>query len=65
MENAYNAPELPNYFCSEQCPLGCGRVDRIRPRNLESAAMKIERATRDIDEITQGILDIAEDGFFQ
>lgn len=65
MENAYNAPELPNYFCSEQCPLGCGRVDRLQPRNLESAAMKIERATRDIDEITQGISDIAEDGFFQ
>ncbi|MGX8702036.1 XRE family transcriptional regulator [Caproiciproducens sp.] len=62
MENAYNAPELPNYFCSQQCPLGCGRVDRLQPRNLESAAMKIERVTRDIDEITQRISDIAEDG---
>lgn len=27
MENAYNAPQLPNFYCSQQCPLGCGRVD--------------------------------------
>ena len=62
MESAYNAPELPNYYCAEQCPLGCGRVDRLQPRNLESAALKIERLTRDIDEIAEDISDIAEDG---
>lgn len=62
MESTYNAPELPNYFCSSQCPLGRGRVDKLEPRNLESAALKIERVTRDIDNITREIADIAEDG---
>jgi transcriptional regulator with XRE-family HTH domain len=62
MADSYNAPELPNYFCSHQCPLGNGRVDRLSPRNLESAALKIDRLTRDIDEIARDISDIAEDG---
>lgn len=62
MANIYNSPELVNFYCSSQCPLGCGRVDRLSPRNLESAAMKIERLTRNIDEIARGISDIAEDG---
>lgn len=62
MADTYNAPELPNYFCSQQCPLGRGRVDKLEPRNLESAALKIERVTRDIDDITREIADIAEDG---
>jgi hypothetical protein len=62
MSSIYNAPDLVNYYCSSQCPLGCGRVDRLTPRNLESAAMKIERLTRNIDEIARVISDIAEDG---
>ncbi len=62
MNSAYNAPELLNYFCSNQCPLGCGRVEPLNPRNLESAAMKIERLTRNMDEISRDISDIAEDG---
>lgn len=41
---------------------GCDRVDKLSPRNLESAALKMERVTRDIDEITREISDIAEDG---
>jgi len=62
MADTYNAPELPNYYCSNQCPLGHGRVEPLQPRNLESAAMKIERFTRNIDEISEDISDIAEDG---
>lgn len=62
MANIYNSPDLVNYYCSSQCPLGCGRVDRLAPRNLESAAMKIERLTRNIDDIARDISDIAEDG---
>lgn len=62
MTNTYNAPELPNYYCSQQCPLGCGRVDKLSPRNLESAAIKIGRLTRNIDAIAQAVSDIAEDG---
>lgn len=62
MADSYSAPELPNYFCSHQCPLGNGRGDRLSPRNLESAALKIDRLTRDIDETVRGISDIADDG---
>lgn len=62
MASSYNAPDLVNYFCSSQCPLGRGRVDRLEPRNLESAALKIGRLTRNIDDIARGISDIAEDG---
>ncbi len=62
MACSYNAPDLMNYYCSSQCPLGCGKVDRLAPRNLESAAMKIGRLTRNIDEIAETISDIAEDG---
>lgn len=62
MENAYNAPQLPNFYCSQQCPLGCGRVDPLQPRSLESAAMKLERVTREIKNVTQSVSDICEDG---
>lgn len=62
MSDAYNAPELPNFYCSHQCPLGCGRVDELQPRNLESAAMKMERVTRGIKELAQTVSGICEDG---
>lgn len=62
MADAYNAPELPNYFCSHQCPLGNGRVDKLEPRSLEGAALKFDRLKRNIDQIAQDISDIAEDG---
>ncbi len=62
MVGSYNAPELLNYFCSQQCPLGCGRVDKLKPRNLESAAMKFKRLIRNIDDIADNISDISEDG---
>lgn len=62
MASTYNAPDLINYYCAHQCPVGCGRIDALNPRNLESAALKIERLTRNIDAIAQDISDIAEDG---
>lgn len=62
MASTYNAPDLINYYCAHQCPVGCGRIDELNPRNLESAALKIERLTRNIDAIAQDISDIAEDG---
>lgn len=41
MSDAYNAPELNNYFCSKMCPLGCQTVPTAELLQLDRLTIKI------------------------
>lgn len=64
MADLYNAPELLNYYCLHECPIGCNRpisdevvsIERITVKLLKS--MKIEK----LRELKDKLIDIAEDG---
>ena len=64
MAEMYNAHELLNYYCINECPIGCRRALSDEPVGIERATVEITKALR--KEAVQGIKhrlqDIAADG---
>lgn len=61
MGDAYNAPELNNYYCSQMCPLGQA-IPTAEIMHLDRLAIKILAALGNTEFIPKAILEVAEDG---
>jgi transcriptional regulator with XRE-family HTH domain len=61
MSSLYNAPELENYYCTHECPLGCD-MPQITVVALDRISIKALSAFRKIGETKEMLLDITEDG---
>jgi len=62
MSDAYNAPELNNYFCSRLCPLGIKTVPPAELLQLDRLTIKIISALGEAEYIPQTIIKIVSDG---
>ena len=64
MSEAYNAPQLKNLYCMNQCPLGKERPISAEIKTLEAVTVgivaKLEKGK--IEEAVRELLEIAEDG---
>lgn len=62
MSDAYNSPELNNYFCSKMCPLGCQTVPTAELLQLDRLTIKILAALGNADFIQKTIIEVVKDG---
>jgi len=62
LADAYNAPELRNYYCTHQCPLGMRTVPPLEMLQLDRLTITILGALGTADDIKKTILSIVEDG---
>lgn len=62
MSDAYNAPELNNYYCSKMCPLGRHTVPAAELLNLDRLTIKILSALGSAEFIQKTILEVVKDG---
>jgi transcriptional regulator with XRE-family HTH domain len=62
MSDAYNAPELNNYFCSQMCPLGCQTVPAAELRSLDRLTIKILSALENAEFVKKTIIEVVQDG---
>lgn len=64
MARKYMAPELLNYYCLNECPIGCKRAISSEAVELERAVVKITQILRKetVQWIKHGLQDIAMDG---
>lgn len=62
MSDAYNAPELNNYFCSRMCPLGQQTVPAAELLHLDRITIRILTALGNTEFIQRTILEIVKDG---
>lgn len=62
MADLYNAPELLHYFCSNECPIGHECKNEVDLCELDRLTVKAITSLKDVEEIKDGILEIAEDG---
>lgn len=62
MSDAYNAPELNNYFCSRMCPLGQQTIPEAEILQLDRLTIRILSALGNTDFIQGAILEIVKDG---
>lgn len=64
MADVYNAPELLNYYCIHECPIGCRRAISDASVEIERAAVKLSSILRmeTVKELKHTVEDIALDG---
>lgn len=61
MSQAYNAPELENFYCSSICPLRAVPIIE-KDRSLSEIAISAYSALKVAEELQEEIMDIAKDG---
>lgn len=64
MADLYNAPELLNYYCLNECPIGCKRPISDECIDIDRAAIQLTKVLRkeDVQNIKHRLQDIAVDG---
>ena len=62
MADAYHAPELLNYHCSQCCPIGQRTVPRAELNELDRITVKFLNALEQIRNSDKELLQIAQDG---
>ncbi|MBO5346518.1 MAG: XRE family transcriptional regulator [Lachnospiraceae bacterium] len=65
MAKVYNAPELLNYFCARECPIGKGNVHEITIDDFDRLALKVLGSLKDIDQLRMSLIAISEDGVIE
>lgn len=61
MAKAYNAPELRNYYCAKECPLGCDSKPFIYD-DLDKISVRLMSALHFLENANDRIFAILEDG---
>ena len=64
MADLYKAPQLINYYCLNECPIGCRHAISDKVENIDRVTVKLLRSMKvdELEEIKDKLLDIAEDG---
>lgn len=64
MADLYNAPELLNYYCLHECPIGCGKPISDSVESIENVAVRManEMTKEKIQTFKHTFLEIAADG---
>lgn len=62
MAKCYNAPELCNSHCAEQCPIGKHTVSKVEIDDFDRLSLKVLGSLNDIDNIRSSLIAISEDG---
>ncbi len=62
LAEAYKAPGLCNYYCSQECPIGKGRTPRVERQDLAQIVVSTLNGISRLNQYKYRLLDIAEDG---
>lgn len=64
LADLYNSPELRNYYCLHECPIGQARALSAESHDIDRVTVKLLKRTTldDLVKVRQKLLDIADDG---
>ena len=62
LANCYKAPELCNYYCSRECPIGQQYVPEIKVKDLAQIAIETLNSLNKMNKEKDRLLEIVEDG---
>ncbi|MDO4459372.1 MAG: helix-turn-helix transcriptional regulator [Clostridia bacterium] len=65
MAEAYHAPELCNYFCSHECPIGKDRVPEIKPKELSQIVLDLIAGINKLNKEKERLVEITVDGVIE
>ena len=61
MSDLYHAPELKNYYCRNECPLGEG-MPELKIRDIDRITVMTLSAIKKVSQSRDNLLEIVEDG---
>lgn len=62
MADLYHAPELLNFFCSNECPIGHETVSEITLDGIDRIAIRTMSSLKDAEVMRDLLIDIVADG---
>ncbi|QXE19504.1 helix-turn-helix transcriptional regulator [Clostridium sp. 001] len=62
MAEIYNAPELMNYYCCNECVIGRHIAPQVEILAMDRITIQIVSSLENINEVKKELLDITEDG---
>lgn len=62
MADLYNAPELLNHFCANECPIGLETTTEIQLEGLDRIALKTLSSLQGTERIKENLIEIVSDG---
>lgn len=62
MADLYNAPELLNSYCTNECPIGCCNMHELEVNSFDRVAIKALYSLQDIEDLKDTLLNIESDG---
>lgn len=61
MADTYNSPELLEYYCTHECPIGQARTD-VNEDSVSTIVLQLISLLRQVPDVEQTLLDVAADG---
>ena len=62
MEQGYEAPQLSNYYCTHECPIGMKYVEKAELKELPQLTVELLSALHAMEEEQNRLIDISVDG---
>lgn len=62
MAEKYKSPELCNYYCSNQCPIGMQYVPEVKVQNLSQIILKMVDSLNTVQDEQHRLISITADG---
>lgn len=62
MADCYKTPDLCNYFCSHECPIGMKYVPEIKYKDLSQIVLEMLASLNSIDKERNRLIEITADG---
>ena len=65
MSKAYKAPELCNYFCANECPIGMKCVPEIKIKELSQIVLEMLASLNSMKKSQERLIEITADGMIE
>ena len=62
MSNAYKRPDLCNYYCTHECPIGKSTLSEIKPQQLSNIILKMIASLNTVETEKNALIEITSDG---
>lgn len=62
MSNAYKRPDLCNYYCTKECPIGKSTLSEIKPQQLSNIILKMIASLNTVETEKNALIEITSDG---
>lgn len=62
MANTYKRPDLCNYYCTHECPIGKNTLSEIKPQQLSNIIFKMVASLNTIETEKNALIEITSDG---